>query len=138
MTKAHNLKQTVVHTPEPWEHGDNGLIYGQCEEDDVEAPFVCDVIEDSAMQALGMLSPVEEANARRICAAVNACKGISTEVLKHGIVRELLERIQAVAELRRKWRSQDEAETIDSIEYMDGLDALELDDLIAKASRRAA
>jgi hypothetical protein len=79
-----------LHTPEPWEHHDNGLIYGQCGEDDVEAPFVCDVIEDSAMQALGMLSPVEEANARRICAAVNACKGISTEALEQGVVAELL------------------------------------------------
>lgn len=57
------------HTPGPWEHGNNGLIYGQCAEDDVEAPFVCDVIEDSAMQALGMLSPIEEANARLIAAA---------------------------------------------------------------------
>ena len=79
------------HTPGPWEHGDNGLIYGQCGEDDVEAPFVCDVIEDSAMQALGMLSPVEEANARRICAAVNACKGITTEALEQNAVQALLE-----------------------------------------------
>ncbi|MHB1425442.1 MAG: hypothetical protein ACYC3I_19905, partial [Gemmataceae bacterium] len=78
------------------------------------------------------------ANARRICAAVNACEGISTEALEHGIVQELLERIRTVAELRRKWRSQDEAETIDSIEYMDGLDALEPDDLIARATGRAA
>ena len=45
----------------------------------------------------------------------------------------LLSTLKAVAELRRKWRSQDEAETIDSIEYMDGLDALELDAVIAGA-----
>jgi hypothetical protein len=80
---------TTNHTPEPWEHGDNGLIYGQCGEDDVEAPFVCDVIEDSAMQALGILSPLEEANARRICAAVNACTGISTEALERGVINQL-------------------------------------------------
>ena len=35
----------------------------------------------------------------------------------------LLEIVQTIAELRRMWRSQDEAETIDGIEYMDGLDA---------------
>jgi len=64
------------HTPGPWEHGNNGLIYGQCGEDDVEAPFVCDVIEDSAMQALGMLSPVEEANARLIAAAPELLKAL--------------------------------------------------------------
>jgi hypothetical protein len=130
--------KNTKHTPGPWEHGNNGLIYGQYAEDDVEAPFVCDVIEDSAMQALGILSPVEEANARRICAAINACEGISTEALEQGIVAELLEKIQAVAELRRKWRSQDEAETIDSIEYMDGLDALDLDAVIANATGRVA
>jgi hypothetical protein len=41
--------------------------------------------------------------------------------------------LEAVAELRRKWRSQDEAETIDSIEYMNGLDSLEVDTVIAEA-----
>jgi hypothetical protein len=45
----------------------------------------------------------------------------------------LLAKLRAVTELRRKWRSQDAAETIDSIEYMDGLDALELDTAIAQA-----
>jgi hypothetical protein len=45
----------------------------------------------------------------------------------------LLAKLLAVAELRRRWRSQDEAETIDSIEYMDGLNALELDTAIAQA-----
>lgn len=53
--------------------------------------------------------------------------------LMHAAPR-LLVKIQAVAELRRRWRSQDEAETIDSIEYMDGLDALDLDATIAKAT----
>jgi hypothetical protein len=45
----------------------------------------------------------------------------------------LLSTLKAVAELRRRWRSQDEAETIDSLQYMDGLDALELDAVIAEA-----
>lgn len=45
----------------------------------------------------------------------------------------LLSTLKAVAELRRRWRSQDEAETIDSIQYMDGLDALQLDAVIAEA-----
>lgn len=47
---------------------------------------------------------------------------------------KLLEKVRAVAELRRRWRSQDEAETIDSIEYMDGLDSLDLDAAIAEAT----
>jgi hypothetical protein len=45
----------------------------------------------------------------------------------------LLSTLKAVAELRRRWRSQDEAETIDSTQYMDGLDALQLDAVIAEA-----
>jgi hypothetical protein len=45
----------------------------------------------------------------------------------------LLSTLKAVAELRHKWRSQDEAVTIDSIQYMDGLDAVELDATIAQA-----
>lgn len=49
----------------------------------------------------------------------------------------LLAKAQAVAELRRRWRSQAEAETIDSIEYMDGLDELDLDAAIAEAEGRA-
>jgi hypothetical protein len=69
MSCLDQLSAAMRPTPGPWEHGDNGLIYGQCREDDAEAPFVCDVIEDSAMQALGILSPVEEANARLIAAA---------------------------------------------------------------------
>jgi hypothetical protein len=32
-----------------------------------------------------------EANARRICAAVNACKGLPTEALEQGVVARLLE-----------------------------------------------
>lgn len=49
----------------------------------------------------------------------------------------LLGKVQAVAELRRRWRSQDEEETIDSVEYMDGLDELDLDAAIAMATGRA-
>lgn len=59
----------IKHTPAPWEHGNNGLIYGQVTGDSDEAPIVCDVIEDSTMQALGILSETEQANARLIAAA---------------------------------------------------------------------
>jgi hypothetical protein len=115
------------HTPEPWEHGDNGLIYGQCAEDDVEAPFVCDVIEDSAMQALGMLSPVEEANARRICAAVNACEGISTEALERGVLAGML---SALRHAKHVCEQHDE--------WWIGEFINEINDAIAKATERTA
>lgn len=59
----------MKHSPGPWEHNNAGLVYGQVSGDDDEAPFVCDVIEDSAMQALGICSPTEKANATLIAAA---------------------------------------------------------------------
>ncbi|HJT77879.1 MAG TPA: hypothetical protein VJ739_11820 [Gemmataceae bacterium] len=96
MTCTQDSHRTARHTPEPWEYADSGLIYGQCGEDDDEAPFVCDVVEDSAMQAFGTLSPVEEANARRICAAVNACRGVSTEALEQGAIADLRHALQAL------------------------------------------
>ena len=66
----HETKPNASPTPGPWVHGDNGLIYGQCiSEEENESPFVCDVISDEAMRALGILSPQEEANARLIAAA---------------------------------------------------------------------
>ena len=36
-------------------------------------------------------------NARRICAAWNACDGISTEALKAGVVKDMLEALKMVA-----------------------------------------
>lgn len=57
------------HTPGPWEHNDSGLIFGQMTDDDNEAPFVADVIEDEVHAALGLLSPREQANALLIAAA---------------------------------------------------------------------
>jgi hypothetical protein len=91
MTNTDHTNPATMHTPEPWEHNDNGLIYGQCSEEDEEAPYVCDVIE---VPALGMPSPVEEANARRIVATVNACQGIPTEALEEGVVRQLVDALE--------------------------------------------
>ena len=66
----HEPESAASHTRGPWEHAGNGLVYGRCRDDeDSEAPLVCDVIADDAMRALGILSPEEEANARLIAAA---------------------------------------------------------------------
>ena len=104
--------KNITHTPAPWEDNGNGLIYGQCSGDDDEAPFVADVCTNP-----NVYTEQERTNARLIAAAP-----------------ELLEILRAVAELRRMWRSEDEAETIDSIQFMDGLDVLEVDAAIAKAT----
>jgi len=43
----------------------------------------------------------QEANARRILAAVNACKGIPIEALENGVVGELMEAAKGAAEFLR-------------------------------------
>ena len=40
-----------------------------------------------------------EANARRICAAWNACEGITTEALEDGAVRDMMEALQMMLAL---------------------------------------
>jgi hypothetical protein len=62
--------------------------------------------------------------------------GVDAEAVARVIAAapKLLEIIHATAELRRRWRSQDESEAIDSIAYMDGLDELDLDGAIAEAA----
>jgi hypothetical protein len=93
---AEHAKPVAKHTPGPWVHGENGLIYGQCADDDSEAPFICDVIDDPAMQVLGLMSPVEQANARRIVAAINGCDGIPTDALEQDVVQQVLEAVPAL------------------------------------------
>ena len=78
MTHNDDTKPTAAHTPEPWfvQPSDYpggllikpipGQVVAQCDE-----------------------VPEMEANARRICAAVNSCKGVGTEALERGIVAEL-------------------------------------------------
>lgn len=48
-------------------------------------------------------------------------------------VPELLAACEAFVEARRKWRSDKENETIDSITYLDMLDAIDFDAAVAKA-----
>jgi hypothetical protein len=78
MTHTDDTKPAAAHTPEPWfvqpsDHPGGllikpipGQVVAQCDE-----------------------VPEMEANARRIVAAVNACKGISTEALERWIIAEL-------------------------------------------------
>ncbi|HWG42673.1 MAG TPA: hypothetical protein VN688_07795 [Gemmataceae bacterium] len=86
MTQPNDMQHASAHAPEPWEHHGNCLIYGQCsgDDDDDEAPFVADVCNNP-----NVYTEQERANARRIVAAVNACKGISTEALERGVITEL-------------------------------------------------
>jgi hypothetical protein len=86
MTNTDDTKQAVSHTPEPWQihRLNNGW------------PVITSAAHDIAdLRLNGNGRPHVEANARRICAAVNACPGLSTEALERGIVFVLLEALEA-------------------------------------------
>lgn len=74
-----------AHTPEPWTlEGDDELwVSGP----DRQEPVICDMVPRDE----GSFTGEDEANARRIVAAVNACTGISTEALERGLIALLVE-----------------------------------------------
>lgn len=91
MNRANDSQQTTAHTAEPWR------ITGQSCRDYEGAEIgagnktVAVILTADAVE----VTEEERANARRICAAVNACQGISTEALERGAVSKLLEALTA-------------------------------------------
>lgn len=79
------------HTPEPWHYEMEYRITTIFAPDQTGANPSGPYIAEIDGQDVGRFIPDEqhEANARRICAAVNACQGISTEALERGAVAEL-------------------------------------------------
>src|SRR5258707_8888554 len=117
------MTSTITHSPTPWSYeyspytvrttgnGDAGKELPAFEIFDAEGIKILDTNED-------LPAEIQETNAILATAAPG-----------------LLAVVQAGAELRRKWRNQDGLGTIDSIEYMDRLDALDLDALIPEAKK---
>jgi hypothetical protein len=67
-----------AHTPEPW----------YVQPSDYPGGLLIKPIPGQVIAQCDQV-PEMETNARRICAAVNACKGISTEALEGGIIADL-------------------------------------------------
>ena len=85
--------QPTSHTPEPWHYQMEYLVTTISAPDQTgENPYGTYVAEIDG-QDVGRFTTSEqhEANARRICAAVNACKGLPTEALEQAVVARLLE-----------------------------------------------
>jgi hypothetical protein len=86
MSSTDPSKRTTAHSSEPWYRDDLLPPNGR--------PVIARTVGRIPISAttddwLGW-DGEDEANARRICAAVNACQGISTEALENGVVKELL------------------------------------------------
>ena len=87
-----DVTQRTSHTPEPWhyemEYSVTTIFAPDLFGQDPYAAYIAEI--DG--QDVGRFATAEQhvANARRIVAAVNACKGIPTEALEQGVVGELL------------------------------------------------
>lgn len=78
------------HTPEPWRYVDESTPA------EVEMGLPNFAIE-TADGAFGVASLIHsEADARRICAVVNACKGIRIEALEQNAIRRLVQAIDGL------------------------------------------
>lgn len=90
MTNTDDTKPATAHTPEPWAEEYLPYISGtgadipsyRIHSPDAPEEYICETNEHLDDQ-------VQYANARRIVAAVNACKGISTEALESGAIAQL-------------------------------------------------
>jgi hypothetical protein len=85
MTNTDDTRPVTAHTPEPW----------CAQPSDYPGGLLIKPIPGQVVAQCDQL-PQMEANARRICAAVNACKGIATDALEQGIVRELLQALEEI------------------------------------------
>ncbi len=102
MSKAKETQQTATHTPGRWTYDFDGCPLGMvgyiiAPDPDGQHPEGIYVAEIDHDDDVGRFLSYEQhkANARRICAAVNACQGISTEALERGAVSKLLEALTA-------------------------------------------
>ena len=89
----------AAHTPEPWDYD---MDYIVASDPNGQHPDIY-IAEIAHSDDEGRVAPLEQqdANRRRICAAVNACAGLATESLERGIVAEqlhVLERLLTAAE----------------------------------------
>jgi hypothetical protein len=80
----------ATHSPEPW------TCSGQAILQDAGGTIIadCEIVTDTDAQ--DVTPDLENANARRIVAAVNACQGVPTNALEQGAVRKLLAALEGL------------------------------------------
>jgi hypothetical protein len=91
---------TTFHTPSPWRiTGQSCRDYEAAEIGTGNKPVAVILTADAVE-----VTEEDHANARRICAAVNACEGIHTEALERDVVMRLMTACQLVVE---RWEHGD-------------------------------
>jgi hypothetical protein len=91
MTNPTQIKPCLVHSPEPWDCDAQTTMYS-IEGDELTMTEVRANVTEAGWDTVAFIEaiwPGADANARRIVAAVNACKNISTEALERGVVAGL-------------------------------------------------
>jgi hypothetical protein len=83
----------MQHTPEPWNCDGRTTLYATPDESGEMTMIEVNAnVTEAGWDTVAFIEaiwPAAHANARRICAAVNACQGISTEALERGIIADL-------------------------------------------------
>jgi hypothetical protein len=99
MTTIDHTQPTTSHSPEPWHveplQADHGGSIAICNRQQGILAVIPPLNEDDEPdEAAAQRDPCDEANARLIVAAVNACQGIPIEALEQGVVAKLLAALQ--------------------------------------------
>lgn len=88
-----DTKQTAPFMPEPWDCSGATTLYATPDESgEMTMIEVRANVTETGWNTVAFIEaiwPGARANARRICAAVNACKGLDTEALERGVIAEL-------------------------------------------------
>jgi hypothetical protein len=87
MTNTHQT-QITEHMAEPWTYNHMAIIQ------DAQGNIIADCAIVPECEGFTPTQEQEVANARRLCAAVNASRGISTEALEQAVVRQLVEALE--------------------------------------------
>lgn len=95
MKTTADIKPDTAHTPEPWNCDGRTTLYATPDESGemtmIEVNANITEVGWDTVAFIEAIWPGADANARRICAAVNACAGLGTDALMHGAVGKLLE-----------------------------------------------
>lgn len=97
---TNDSNQAAAFTPEPWHCSGTTTLYATPDESGEMTMIEINAnVTEAGWDTVAFIEaiwPGADVNARRICAAVNACKGFSTETLERGFIAELRHVLRAI------------------------------------------